>query len=124
MTPLPTIAGLTRAGGVVHLTLELTPGMSAFDGHFPDTPILPAVAQIDWALRIARDQFELPAHFAALRALKFMQIVQPPVKLTLDLSRSDDGRSITFAYSREGTACASGRIEFADDAPGPDRSLL
>ena len=124
MTPLPTLAGLTRGRGAVHLTLDLSPGMSAFDGHFPGTPILPAVAQIDWALRIARDQFELPAHFVALRALKFMQIVQPPVKLALELSRSDDGRSVTFAYSREGTACASGRIEFADDAPGPDRSLL
>jgi 3-hydroxymyristoyl/3-hydroxydecanoyl-(acyl carrier protein) dehydratase len=124
VTPLPTLAGLTRERGAVHLTLELTPDMPAFDGHFPGTPILPAVAQIDWALRIARDQFELPAHFVALRALKFMQIVQPPVNLALDLARSDDGSSVTFAYSREGTACASGRIEFADDAPGPDRSLL
>ena len=60
----------------------------------------------------------------ALRSLKFLRIVQPPVTLTLELERLDDGRSVSFAYAHGSTACATGRIEFADDAAGPDRSLL
>ena len=104
-------------------------GSSPFDGHFPGTPILPAVAQIDWAMRIARDSFALPAHFRGLRALKFLHIVQPPAALTLELARSPDGRSVSFSYVRAGTACSSGRIEFADhefvdNPPGPDRPVL
>jgi hypothetical protein len=80
--------------------------------------------QIDWAIRIARDQFTLPRHFRALRALKFLRVVQPPVKLTLELERLDGGRSISFTYTHGSSACATGRIEFADDAARPDRSLL
>ena len=124
MTPLPTIAARSREGDSVHLTLCLTADLAAFDGHFPDTPILPAVAQIDWAVRLARESFLLPVRFAALRALKFLAIVQPPVELTLALTRAPDGRSVAFTYLRAGTACASGRIEFTDDAAGSDRSVL
>jgi 3-hydroxymyristoyl/3-hydroxydecanoyl-(acyl carrier protein) dehydratase len=124
VTPLPKVAARSRDGDTLRLSLNVTPELAAFNGHFPDTPILPAVAQVDWAVRIARDEFALPAHFLALRALKFLAIVQPPVELTLDLTRAPDGRSVAFTYQRAGTACSSGRIEFADDAPGPDRSVL
>jgi 3-hydroxymyristoyl/3-hydroxydecanoyl-(acyl carrier protein) dehydratase len=130
VTPLPSISRRSRApandmdGERVHVTLDVTPDLAAFDGHFPGTPILAAVAQIDWAVRIARAEFSLPPRFHALRALKFLAIVQPPVELTLDLTRAADGRSVAFTYLRRGTACSSGRIEFADDAPGTDRSVL
>jgi len=125
---LPKIARRTHHAedGVecVNIALEISAGLAAFDGHFPDTPILPAVAQIDWAVRIARTEFALPARFHALRALKFLAIVQPPVELTLALTRAADGRSVAFTYLRAGTACSSGRIEFTDDAAGTDRSVL
>ena len=129
MTPLPSISRRTRVpadgtGERVHVTLDVTPELAVFDGHFPGTPILPAVAQVDWAVRIARHEFSLPPQFHALRALKFLAIVQPPVELTLDLTRAADGRSVAFIYLRRGTACSSGRIEFADDAAGSDRSVL
>jgi 3-hydroxymyristoyl/3-hydroxydecanoyl-(acyl carrier protein) dehydratase len=124
VTPLPAVTARSRDGDSLRLTLNVTPDLAVFDGHFHGTPILPAVAQIDWAVRFARDAFDLPAHFCALRVLKFLAIVQPPVNLTLDLARDASGRSIAFTYLRGGTACSSGRIEFADDAPGPDRSVL
>ena len=132
MTPLPapfpaitrrtraTVDGQERAS----IALDVTPELAAFDGHFPGLPILPAVAQVDWAVALARAEFALPPHFLALRALKFLAIVQPPVELTLDLTRAPGGSSVEFTYLRRGTACASGRIEFADDASGSDRSVL
>jgi 3-hydroxymyristoyl/3-hydroxydecanoyl-(acyl carrier protein) dehydratase len=127
-TPLPTISRRTRhaedGAERVSVALEITSALAAFDGHFPDTPILPAVAQIDWAVRMARAEFALPARFLALRSLKFLAIVQPPVELTLDLTRAAGGRSVSFTYLRAGTACSSGRIEFTDDAAGTDRSVL
>ena len=126
--PLPPISRRTRhaedGAERVNVALEITADLTAFDGHFPETPILPAVAQIDWAVRMARAEFALPARFHALRSLKFLAIVQPPVELTLDLTRAADGRSVSFTYLRAGTACSSGRIEFTDDASGTDRSVL
>jgi 3-hydroxymyristoyl/3-hydroxydecanoyl-(acyl carrier protein) dehydratase len=125
---LPSVARRTRLAGDdaghVNIAIEVGDDLAVFDGHFPGTPILPAVAQIDWAIRFARAEFALPARFHALRSLKFLAIVQPPVELTLDLERAADGRSVTFTYVRDGTACSSGRIEFTDDAPGTDRSVL
>jgi 3-hydroxymyristoyl/3-hydroxydecanoyl-(acyl carrier protein) dehydratase len=106
------------------VALDISPALAAFEGHFPETPILPAVAQVDWAIRIAREEFTLPPRFQSLRALKFLAIVQPPVELTLELTRAADGRSVSFTYLRRGTTCSSGRIEFADDAARPDRSVL
>jgi 3-hydroxymyristoyl/3-hydroxydecanoyl-(acyl carrier protein) dehydratase len=124
VTPLPAISGSQRAGALLTLQLDLAPDLIAFDGHFPATPILPAVFQIDWAIALSRDAFTLPAHFCALRSMKFLRIIQPPVRLTLALSLRDDGHSVDFVYTHGDTPCATGRIEFSDDAPGPDRSLL
>jgi 3-hydroxymyristoyl/3-hydroxydecanoyl-(acyl carrier protein) dehydratase len=129
VTPLPAMSELRRSDAACSVLLDITPDLAPFEGHFPGTPILPAVAQIDWAIRLARDWFELPAHFRGLRVLKFLHIVQPPAALTLELIRSPGGRSVSFSYVRAGTACSSGRIEFADHEfvdhpPGPDRPVL
>lgn len=124
MTPLPAFSELRRTGEGLSLTLDLPADCPAFDGHFPATPILPAVAQVDWAIRLARENFALPPHFNSLRSLKFLRIVQPPVRLTLELAPTADGRGVTFTYAHGGAACSSGRIEFSDDAAGPDRSFL
>jgi hypothetical protein len=74
-------------------------------------------------VRLARDSFPLPPRFLGLRSLKFLAIVQPPVELVLELT-PHGARAIDFAYTRNGAPCATGRIEFADDASGPDRPLL
>lgn len=124
MTSLPVYSDLRRVGEAVTLALDISGDSPAFEGHFPATPILPAVAQVDWAIRFARANFPLPLHFHALRSLKFMRIVRPPVRLTLELAPTGDGRGVTFTFAQGGAACSTGRIEFSDDAAGPDRSVL
>ncbi len=123
--PLPAMSELRRSDAARSIVLDITADLLPFDGHFPGTPILPAVAQIDWAVRIARDSFELPPHFRGLRGLKFLHVVQPSTRLTLELTRADNGQSVSFSYVREGTTCSTGRMDFADDdSPGTDRPLL
>jgi 3-hydroxymyristoyl/3-hydroxydecanoyl-(acyl carrier protein) dehydratase len=124
VTPLPSIVAVKRDGDALNVELDLERDLIHCEGHFPGTPILPAVAQVDWAVRLAREHYTLPAHFSALRGLKFLRIVQPPVQITLELALEPNGRAVAFTYRQSGTACSQGRIEFADDATGPDRSLL
>jgi 3-hydroxymyristoyl/3-hydroxydecanoyl-(acyl carrier protein) dehydratase len=120
----PAISAVQRLGARVTAELDLAPGEIQFEGHFPGTKILPAVSQIGWAVSLARDTFPLPARFSALRSLKFLRVVQPPVRLTIELTLREDGQSVDFVYLHGRTPCSSGRIEFADDASGPDRSFL
>jgi 3-hydroxymyristoyl/3-hydroxydecanoyl-(acyl carrier protein) dehydratase len=124
VTPLPAYSDVRHTGEAVTLTLDLPAGCPAVEGHFPGTPILPAVAQVDWAIRFARQHFPLPPHFSALRSLKFLRIVQPPVRIALELAPAADGRCVSFTYAQGDAACSTGRIEFSDDAARPDRSVL
>jgi hypothetical protein len=73
-------------------------------------------------LRLAREHFELPNRFNGLRSLKFLRVMQPPSRVHLELVH--DGGAVSFAYTQSGAACSTGRIEFTDDAAGPDRSFL
>lgn len=123
MTPLPPIARLDHSGEGLVVSFDLPPGLPEVEGHFPGTPILPAVAQVDWAVRVAREHFTLAPRFSGLRGLKFLRVVQPPGPLSLELTRAADGRAVSFTYSQEGIACSSGRLEFADAAL-PDRPVL
>jgi 3-hydroxymyristoyl/3-hydroxydecanoyl-(acyl carrier protein) dehydratase len=123
VTPLPAIHDLRRAGDSVALALDVTPDLPVFDGHFSQTPILAAVVQLDWAIRIARENFPLPARALTVHTLKFLRIVQPPVRLALELRRDNGGPSVSFTFSHRGAACSSGRIEFTDDATGSDRPV-
>jgi len=123
VTPLPEILRCLHAEGARTFELALSADLPQFEGHFPDIPILPAVAQIDWAIRLAREHFAPPARFQALRALKFTRVVQPPVPVTLELRAHASGRAIEFAYTQSGAACSSGRIEFTDET-GAGRTVL
>jgi 3-hydroxymyristoyl/3-hydroxydecanoyl-(acyl carrier protein) dehydratase len=123
VTPLPKLAGPVSSGAALEFTLDLTPDLPVFDGHFAETPIVPAVAQLDWAMRLAREHFPMAREFKAAHVLKFLRIVQPPVKLLLVLTPVSEN-VVGFRFLHGGISCSSGRIEFTDDASGPDRSLL
>jgi 3-hydroxymyristoyl/3-hydroxydecanoyl-(acyl carrier protein) dehydratase len=123
VTPLPKMTGPVPSGTGLEFTLDLAADLPVFDGHFPETPILPAVAQIDWASRLAADHFPVAREFKAAHSLKFLRIIQPPVTLSLVLTPAS-GHVIGFRYFHRGISCSSGRIEFTDDASGSDRSLL
>jgi 3-hydroxymyristoyl/3-hydroxydecanoyl-(acyl carrier protein) dehydratase len=123
VTPLPKLSGPVPSGAGLEFTLDLTADHAVFDGHFPETPILPAVAQIDWALRLAAEHFPAAREFKAAHSLKFLRIIQPPVTLSLVLTPASS-QVVGFRYFHRGISCSSGRIEFTNDASGPDRSLL
>ena len=65
--------------------LNIHAGLHVFEGHFPQAPILPGVAQLHWAILLARECFDVPAHFVRMDVLKFMRPVQPGTTLMADL---------------------------------------
>lgn len=107
--------------------LDIHAGLHVFEGHFPQAPILPGVAQLHWAITLARDCFDVPACFLRMDVLKFMRPVLPGTTLMADLRwggvASDASLAcLTFKlYSQRGedrTEHASGKVLWSR-APQP-----
>ncbi|MFP6861716.1 AMP-binding protein [Pseudomonas sp.] len=97
--------------GEWQLQLVVPLDLAHFTGHFPQTPVLPGVVQVDWAQQLARSLIEdLPPRFSGMEVLKFQQLVRPGDRLLLTL-RFDAARGkLYFAFRNGEAACSSGRI--------------
>ncbi len=100
----------TRAQASIALTAEL----EVFHGHFPGAPILPGVAQVDWAIAFARERFALPPRFVRLDALKFSQPALPGMHLDIEWQWNAATSTLQFEYRSTAGRHSSGRIVFAD----------
>jgi hypothetical protein len=99
--------------------LDITPALQAFDGHFPDAPILPGVAQLDWAVRIAQSAFDPPPRrFTRLETLKFQRPVLPGMRVELALRWRADSGVLAFTYRSAAGIHASGNVVFDDGGRG------
>lgn len=98
-----------------HACIELWigPDLYHFQGHFPQQPILPGVAQIDWAITLARQAFDLPARLLRMETLKFQALIQPGTRLLLDLDWKPERQQLEFRAHSGGGAHASARLLFA-----------
>jgi len=94
----------------LQLELIVPLDLAHFTGHFPGTPILPGVVQIDWAITLGQRLMTLPPRFAGMEVLKFQQLVRPGDHLSLTLRFDQVRGKLHFAYRNGEAACSSGRI--------------
>lgn len=110
----PPMRVLARTATQAQLLLEVEASLPAFDGHFPEHPVLPGVVQLDWAQRFGRELFaQLPPRVTGLEQLKFQQVITPGQRVLLQLELLDDGMALRFTISSARGAHASGRFRFA-----------
>jgi len=102
--------------GHAQVSIALDAALRVFDGHFPGAPILPGVAQVDWAIAFARERFDMPANFIRMDALKFSQPALPGMHLDLDLHWNAATATLQFEYRSTAGRHSSGRIMFAEAA--------
>lgn len=106
----PELLGQAMEGEALQLRLAVPPDLACFTGHFPTSPVLPGVVQVDWAIALAKAHLQLPPRFVGMEVLKFQQLVRPGDELLLTL-RFDAGRSkLYFTYTCAGQPCSSGRV--------------
>lgn len=85
--------------------------LAHFSGHFPRTPVLPGVVQIEWAINLARELIDdLPPRFGGMEVLKFQQLARPGDRLQLSLRFDHERGKLYFTYHNDGKPCSSGRI--------------
>jgi acyl-coenzyme A synthetase/AMP-(fatty) acid ligase len=82
---MPTVQWDERSETAALATLDIHAGLSVFDGHFEVAPILPGVAQLDWAMSLGRQCFAMPERFVRLEVLKFVRPVPPGTALKVAL---------------------------------------
>ncbi|MDY7530492.1 AMP-binding protein [Pseudomonas sp. Bout1] len=106
----PQVLERVEANGEWTLQLAVPPDLAYFSGHFPQTPVLPGVVQVDWALTLGQQLLNLPGQFAGMEVLKFQQLVRPDDRIELHLRFDRERSKLYFAYRNEAAACSSGRI--------------
>lgn len=106
----PEVLEQVEVEGEWSLQLAVPPDLAYFSGHFPQTPVLPGVVQVEWALRLGQQLMDLPAKFAGMEVLKFQQLVRPGDEIQLHLRFDPERSKLYFAYRNEAATCSSGRI--------------
>jgi len=109
-TLLPDVVSQREENGEWHLELDVPLDLAHFTGHFPKTPILPGVVQVDWAQNLARQLMVLPPRFCGMEVLKFQQLARPGDRLQLHLRFDAERGKLYFSYRNGEAACSSGRI--------------
>lgn len=101
----------------VLLQIGLPTDLFYFEGHFDIAPILPGVVQVDWAIKNARQYFDLLPRFRAIHALKFERVIRAETQLYLELMHDIEKGSLSFRYYSPDGQHSSGRILFVNDSP-------
>ncbi|MDB5989224.1 MAG: AMP-binding protein [Herbaspirillum sp.] len=117
--PRPTMPNITLCRqDAQHVVLELhiPADLLYFDGHFDAQPILPGVAQLNWAIVFGRRYFDLPPVFKAVHTLKFQKIITPDSTVMLELQHEPAKAALQFRMYSPSGQHASGRIVFANAA--------
>lgn len=111
----PQIKEINKTENTVNLILTFKKEAEYFNGHFPGMPILPGVAQIHYAITYAARYFEIEPKINKMTKLRFTNIIQPDVQLTLTLEKQDN--KITFKYANEKKGYSSGIIHLKGQEP-------
>ncbi|MAE96060.1 MAG: AMP-dependent synthetase [Deltaproteobacteria bacterium] len=110
----PLVLGEERAGDVLCRELRVPEDLAQLEGHFPDLPVVPGVAQVGWALAAAEVLLGRPLQAHGVEALKFKEPLRPGTSLSLEVEANPDDRAkgrFRFRCTREGRELSSGRVK-------------
>ncbi|MDQ0143115.1 ApeI family dehydratase [Cupriavidus necator] len=113
----PQAVWIESSGHTAAAMLDVGAHLAVFDGHFPGTPIVPGVAQVDWAMTLAPQRLPVPPRerFVRLEVLKFQAIIRPGTRVRLDLAWEPARQALGFRLSSAAGVHASGRIVFRSE---------
>jgi len=84
-----------------------------FIGHFPGSPILPGVVQVDWAIDYASQLLGMKKeNINEIAQLKFTQVITPGTTLFLSLVWASN--KLVFRYFNPECTYSSGKLKVSD----------
>lgn len=106
---MPIIQHEAADPGSAVFRLELQNDLCWFEGHFPQMPLLPGVAQLHIVATLANRAWDIELTGRTLSRVKFRRPTHPGDVLTLRLKRTGDTR-VDFEYARGDEVTASGTM--------------
>jgi acyl-CoA synthetase (AMP-forming)/AMP-acid ligase II len=92
--------------------LDISHDLATLNGHFPKFPVVPGVAQIDWAIYFSRIVFKELGEFKGMNQIKFLNLLKPSCFVELELNLDLAKKMISFRYFSGSNLFSSGRIQF------------
>lgn len=96
--------------GTLQAKFDVPLDLPVFPGHFPRSPVVPGVLQIEWAMAQARAHVRPDLQAGNIENLKFQRLMRPGDRAMLSLRWDHTRRKLTFSYHMAGQPCSSGRI--------------
>jgi acyl-coenzyme A synthetase/AMP-(fatty) acid ligase/3-hydroxymyristoyl/3-hydroxydecanoyl-(acyl carrier protein) dehydratase len=110
-----------RTDTSVVLELAFPTELDYFDGHFPEFKLLPAVAQLELAVRFADHYFAVGLTISGAKRIKFSAMIRPDSRIFLDLKHDPEKKHLRFTFiGSDKRVYSSGTLQigiFDDDAP-------
>jgi acyl-coenzyme A synthetase/AMP-(fatty) acid ligase len=92
------------------------PGPGAFEGHFPDSVVVPGFVQIEWVMDAAAHLAGHAVTSARLEGVKFKSLLHPDEIVELRTEFADSPAGVTFQIARaDGRVISQGRCWLADE---------
>lgn len=113
----PDVRAVRSLADGVELDLFIPGNLVQLDGHFPGMPIVPGVAQIDWAVMFANTHLGLGIEAAQALQVKFRRVTVPDTLVTLALRHAPARRRLSFEYRCGDETLSSGSIGVEGIAP-------
>lgn len=115
-SPLPYLVQRTIDGSEARLSLYVPADNAYFRGHFPESPVLPGVAQIHWADHFGRDLFGVEGEPGDMKAVKFQALARPDTLLELQLHYDGGKRLLRFQFQSAAGQHSQGRLYYGAPA--------
>ena len=94
-------------------TLRIPQDLAYFEGHFKNTPILPGVVQLDWAVELAKADLKLKGDVTQSSHIKFANVIRANAEVSLILDYDPGKSSLVYTYKAGATIFSSGRMIFS-----------
>ena len=108
---LPLIETEAKEGNSVVLSLQIPKDLFQFEGHFPDMPVLPGVAQLDWAAQFTESHLGVKEGIGEVTQLKFRALITPEIALELHLEHQPQKNRVRFEFKDQKAVYSSGFLK-------------
>ena len=107
---MPAPQWISRSQTEACARLQVVAELRVLDGHFPQALLIPGVAQLHWALSLARQAFDLSGPYSRGEVIKIQQPILPGDTVEVQLHWLADKGAIQFAIRSARGMHASGRL--------------